>query len=137
MNGEANLLKLLQKMRPELQDGEFVFCSLEPAAASELCLSPIGQFLEEEGLTLILAKDEAEANRLDFTFPCRKITLKVHSSLEAIGFLAVVTEKLAQQGISVNAFSAYFHDHLFVPTEKAEDAMRVLGDVVRKSLRSQ
>ena len=107
MNGESKLLTLLQNMRPELQDGEFVFCSLEPAVASELCRSPIGQFLEEEGLTLILAKDEAEANHLDFTFPCRKITLKMHSSLEAIGFLAVVTENLAQQGISVNAFSAF------------------------------
>lgn len=135
MNGEANLLTLLQNMRPELQDGEFVFCSLEPAVASELCLSPIGQFLEDEGLTLILAKDEAEANQLDFAFPCRKITLKVHSSLEAIGFLAVVTEKLAQQGISVNAISAYFHDHLFVSSEKAEDAMRELNDVVKQSHR--
>lgn len=133
MNGEANLLTLLQGMRPELQDGEFVFCSLEPAIARELCVSPVGQFLEEEGLTLILAKDEAEANNLDFVFPCRKITLKVHSSLEAVGFLAVVTEKLAEHGISVNAISAYFHDHLFVPTEKAGDAMRVLNDIVEQS----
>ena len=137
MNGEANLLALLQNMRPELQDGEYVFCSVEPAVASELCLSPIGQFIEEEGLTLILTKDEAEANHLDFTFPCRKITLKVHSSLEAIGFLAVVTEKLAEHGISVNTISAYFHDLLFVPTEKADDAMRVLCDVVERSHRSQ
>ncbi|QDS94677.1 ACT domain protein [Roseimaritima multifibrata] len=136
MNGEANLRTLLQNMRPELQDGEYVFCSLEPAVVSELCLSPIGQFLEEEGLTLILAKDEAEANHLDFTFPCRKITLKVHSSLDAIGFLAIVTEKLAEHGISVNAISAYFHDHLFVPSEKAEDAIRVLSDVVEQSRRS-
>ncbi|QDT10814.1 ACT domain-containing protein [Planctomycetes bacterium K23_9] len=136
-NGEANLLTLLQNMRPELHDGEYVFCVLEPAAAADLCLSPIGQFLEEEGWTLILAKDEAEANHLDSAFPCRKITLKVHSSLDAIGFLAVVTEKLAQQGISVNATSAFFHDHLFVPSERADDAMRVLGDVVKQSHRSQ
>lgn len=135
VNSEANLLTLLQNMQPELQDGEFVFCSMDPKIASEFHFSPIGQFLEEEGLTLILAKDEAEANQLEFTFPCRKITLNVHSSLEAIGFLAVVTEKLAQHGICVNAISAYFHDHLFVPSEKAEDAMRTLSDVVKQSLR--
>lgn len=133
MNGEMNLPTLLQNMRPELQKDEYVFCSIDPAVASGLRLSPIGQFHEDEGLTLILAKDEAEANQLEFTYRCRKITLKVHSSLQAIGFLAVVTEKLAQQGISVNAISAYFHDHLFVPSDKAEDAISGLNDLVRQS----
>jgi hypothetical protein len=136
MNGEANLLKLLHGMRPELQDG-VLFCSLELAVASELGLSPIGLFLEEEGLTLTLAKDEAEANHLNFTFPCRKITLKKHSSLKAVGFLAFITEKLAQQCIRVDAISAYVHDHLFGSSEEAEDAMRVMSEVVERSLRKK
>ncbi|GAA5506062.1 ACT domain-containing protein [Novipirellula caenicola] len=129
MNGETHLQTLLKKMKPELQTGEFVFCSMPSEAASKLRLSAIGQFLEPEGLTLILAKDEAETKGLDFAFPCRMITLKVHSSLEAVGFLAVVTDKLAQRGISVNAISAYFHDHLFVPSERAAEAMNVLIDI--------
>ncbi|EMI21260.1 hypothetical protein RMSM_01807 [Rhodopirellula maiorica SM1] len=137
MNGETDLQTLLEKMEPELQMGEFVFCTMapevasDPEAASKLCFSAIGQFIEPEGLTLILAKSEAETKRLDFAYPCRMITLKVHSSLEAVGFLAAVTDKLARRGISVNAISAYFHDHLFVPSERAEEAMNVLNDIVK------
>lgn len=133
MTGETNLQMLLQNMQPVLQDGEFVFCTMEPATASSLHVSAIGQFLEVEGLTLILAKGEAEANGLDFSYVCRMITLNVHSSLEAVGFLSAVTAKLAQRGISVNAVSAYFHDHLFVPTGSADEAMTVLNDLARRT----
>lgn len=59
------------------------------------------------------------------------ITLTVHSSLEAVGFLAVITRHLAQHSISVNAVSAYHHDHLFVPVHRADEAMRLLGDMAR------
>jgi hypothetical protein len=50
----------------------------------------------------------------------------VHSSLSAIGFLSVLTSRLAQAHISVNAVSAFYHDHLFVPWESRETAMKVL-----------
>lgn len=106
--------------------GETTSCS---SAALKLRLSPIGQFIEDEGLSLILARAEAETNGLDLTYPCRMITLKIHSSLEAVGFLAAVTAKLAHRGISVNAISAYFHDHLFVPTDSADEAMNVLNEI--------
>jgi hypothetical protein len=53
----------------------------------------------------------------------------VHSSLEAVGFLATITERLAAADISVNAISAYFHDHLFVPFDKADQAMDILRQI--------
>jgi len=58
--------------------------------------------------------------------PFALITLKVHSDLMAVGFLAKITEALAKEGISVNAFSAYFHDHLLVPYGKKEGALKTL-----------
>lgn len=70
MKGETNLLTLVQNMRPELNDGEFVSCSLDPAGASEICLSPVGQYVEKEGLTLLFTKDQVKG--LDSTFACRR-----------------------------------------------------------------
>ena len=54
------------------------------------------------------------------------VTLTVHSALDAVGFLAAITTRLAAAGISVNAVSAFFHDHLFVPAERAEEAVEIL-----------
>jgi hypothetical protein len=59
-------------------------------------------------------------------FPCRMVTLTVHSALAAVGFLAATTTHLAAAGISVNAVSAFFHDYLFVPAERAEEAVEIL-----------
>ena len=42
--------------------------------------------------------------------------------------LAAITAKLAAGGISVNPVSAFYHDHLFVPADKAEMAMNLLSE---------
>jgi hypothetical protein len=46
-----------------------------------------------------------------------------------VGFLAAITARLAQAGISLNAVSAYYHDHLFVPWENRERAMQILKEL--------
>ena len=126
MNPETNLQKLLTSMEPELQAGEFVFATVSPAEFEDLQIESWGWFRESEGITLILEKQAAAAAGLETAFPSHMITLTVHSSLDAVGFLAVITEKLAAAGISVNAISAFYHDHLFVPLEKAGQAMDIL-----------
>lgn len=54
------------------------------------------------------------------------ITLNVHSSLDAVGFMAVIATGLAAEGMGVNPVAGFHHDHTFVPEGRAEDAMRVL-----------
>jgi len=61
------------------------------------------------------------------------ITLTVHSSLEAVGFLAAITGRLAEAGISVNAVSAYYHDHLFVAEHRADEALRLLQSMSKQA----
>jgi len=48
------------------------------------------------------------------------------SSLDAVGFLAAITSRLAEAGISVNAVWGYQHDHLFVPDQKATEVLNLL-----------
>jgi hypothetical protein len=79
---------------------------------------------------LIIRKDEASRAELEYSYPCRMITLAVHSALGAVGFLAAVTTRLSKAGISVNAVSAFHHDHLFVPTDRAEQALKILKTLI-------
>jgi len=131
MNAETNLQTLLASMEPELQPEEFVFTTVLPVDLRELQIKPWGWFREAEGITLILEKRSAIEAGLVYAFPSRLITLTVHSSLEAVGFLAVITERLAAAGISVNTISAYYHDHLFVPIDRVNQAIEILHQIMQ------
>ena len=133
MPGEGNLEKLLQNMNPEMHDGIFVFCSIPEDEKIPATLQPVHIFREREGTAFIIRREEAEAAGLPHQFASRMITLTVHSSLEAIGFLAAVTGRLAEAGISVNAVSAFYHDHLFVPAHRADEALRHLQNMSKQA----
>lgn len=133
MPGESNLRTLLRQMKPEMRDGIFVFCTLPDDKNIPAELAPVLVFREREGTALIVRREEAERADLPHQFASRMITLSVHSSLEAVGFLAVITARLADAGISVNAVSAFHHDHLFVPEHRASEALRLLQDLQQES----
>lgn len=126
MPGETDLKTLLRSMRPILHQEEYVFCRINTQETNYLYLNPIGTFREGEGLSLIIEREVADRAGIPYEAVFSLITLSVHSSLEAVGFLAAIATKLAEQGISVNPVSAYYHDHLFVPVSRAEEAMELL-----------
>lgn len=116
-------------MRPELDPRELVFACTSLDTLAELSRSgtiPLATFMETEGLSMVLEHSDATRVGLAYIYPCRLITLTVHSSLDAIGFVARITSALAAAGISVNPIAAYHHDHLLVPSDRAADAMAVL-----------
>jgi len=133
MSGITDLNTLLSSISPELQAGEFVFCTIPPETASPYGLNPVATFIEQEGTTLVLRRSEAESTRLSFTGTFRQITLKAHSSLEAVGLTAAVASTLTQKGISANVIAAYYHDHIFVPAARAEDAINALLELAAQS----
>ncbi|RWE64536.1 ACT domain-containing protein [Mesorhizobium sp.] len=126
MAGETDLKKLLATMTPELRPGIHVFATLPPDAPVPDSLETVMLFREREGTTVIALEEEAKAAGLATVFHCRMVTLNIHSSLEAVGFLAAITARLAAAGIGVNPVSAFYHDHLFVPADRAEEAMAIL-----------
>ncbi|MFA6154898.1 ACT domain-containing protein [Mesorhizobium sp.] len=131
MAGETDLKTLLSSMTPELRAGTYVFVSLAPDVSQPEGLEPMMIFREREGVTLIVTEDAASASRLTASFRCRMITLNIHSSLEAVGFLAAITARLASAGMGVNPVSAFYHDHLFVPADRAEEAMVLLRQLAK------
>lgn len=133
MPGETDLRTLLASMRPRLDGRTFVFVTMQGSGKTPEGIAPIMSFAEREGTTFIVAQDEALAAGIECTFPCRMITLDIHSSLEAVGFLAAILPHLAAVGIGVNPVAAYHHDHLFVPSDRAEDALAILRTIAHEA----
>ncbi len=123
---QKDLNILLASMQPELHGNQFVFCTVSEAHLEKLALKPLGLFREKEGVTLIITKEEALDSQLEYADLWALITCNIHSDLNAVGFLAAMSTALADCGIAVNAISAYYHDHLFVPASKAQQAMTLL-----------
>jgi hypothetical protein len=126
MPGERDLQTLLQNMKPDMHEGVFVFCTLPQGEEIPATIRPVHIFREREGTTVVVRREEAESAGMPYQFASRLITLEVHSSLDAVGFLAAITSRLAEAGISVNAVSAFYHDHLFVPDDRAVEALHRL-----------
>lgn len=126
MPGEVKLDTLLATMHPSLSDDQYVFLTGIHESLATRAVRPIMTFQEAEGATWIVTDREAAQLDREGTFPSRMITLNVHSALEAVGFLARIATEMAAAGISVNAVSAFYHDHLFIPASKAEEALKVL-----------
>ncbi|MEU7696639.1 ACT domain-containing protein [Microbispora sp. SCL1-1] len=131
MTGETDLRMLLSGMRPRLNPGRYVFTTVDggvPAGAR-----PVVTVAEEEGLTLVLPQQEADAAGLAYEYVAGWITLRVHSALEAVGLTAAVARELAAAGLSCNVVAGFHHDHLFVPYERVADAVALLEDLARRS----
>lgn len=130
MSGETDLSKLLSSMAPKLRDADYVFCTMVNGRYGDYPqLAPLASFVEEEGLTLVIRKAVADQHGIPYETVLKAITLMVHSSLEAVGLTAVVATKLAEKGISANVIAAYYHDHIFVQANRAEDALAALSEL--------
>jgi hypothetical protein len=112
--GERDLSQLLQDLKPRLYLKRYTF---DAAAKSVLRADQFAIVREEEGLTSIHPDPQGDWAR---------ISLEVHSSLEAVGLTGVMASRLAELGISVNVVAALHHDHLFVPWDRREDALACL-----------
>lgn len=127
MPGITNLNALLAGMEPVLGARGYVFISLPEAAYGHGAeLEPLGCFHEAQGLTLIVPQAKADDAGFAYEGVYRAITLRVHSSLSAVGLTAAVAKKLADNGISANVVAAFYHDHIFVPADRAEEALDAL-----------
>ena len=125
MNEETDLAILLKQMNPLLNNGEYVFCTVNnmehPACKKAICF-----FREQEAVTLIIEKSLADTLQLSYATICSWITLTVHSSLEAVGLTAASSNALSAAGISCNVVAAFYHDHIFVPQKDTAKAMQAL-----------
>ncbi len=120
---ERNLSRLIAALSPRLDPEPWVFVSMRNVPSDT---HPLMTFREEEGMTLIVHPDEARRLGQPGGPAFRRITLGVNSSLEAVGLTAAVASTLTAIGISANVVAGFHHDHVFVPADRAEDALACL-----------
>ena len=128
MTGETDLARLLAGMAPELRGRDWGYAVADAVPAG---IRPFATVAEDEGLTLIAPMAALQAAGLAVQGPMACITLRIHSSLAAVGLTAAVSGALAAQGISANMIAGYHHDHIFLPAADADRAMGILTGLTR------
>ena len=123
----SDLAHLLAALAPRRHPGTWAWCSLAVEAALDADAQPVATMREEEGLSVVIADEKAAERGWPVAFRAAWITLRVHSDLHAVGLTAAVADALARAGIACNVIAGVNHDHLFVPVERAGDAMHVLA----------
>jgi hypothetical protein len=130
MPGQTDLKKILESIDPYLVDESFIFMTTDQSLSSiSNTLNPIASFKENEGLSIVITQATADKNAItyDSVFSC--ISLGVHSSLESYGLISTISGELTQNNISTNVFSGYYHDHIFVQSEKADKALEIISKI--------
>ncbi|MCB6178389.1 ACT domain-containing protein [Rhodobacter sp. Har01] len=130
MTGERDLGRLLAGMRPELSAMDWGFACADRVPEA---VQPFAVVAEDEGLTLVAPMDRLRQAGLQPQGPMARITLRVHSSLVAVGLTAAVAGALAAEGISANVIAGFHHDHIFLPAAQARQAMQVLDRLSRNA----
>ncbi|MEC9067998.1 MAG: ACT domain-containing protein [Pseudomonadota bacterium] len=116
---------MIAAIQPRLDPRIWRFVLVRPDTAPQLLGTAIGTFREDEGVTAIVPA--ALAEELDIEGPdFARITLMVHSDLEGVGLTAAVSGALADAGIACNMVAAFHHDHAFVPSNRADEAIDAL-----------
>ena len=112
-------------MSPSLDDQVWAFVSVGEVSSEYVTEHALATFRETEGTTLIVPWERAEEFDV-CSEPMARITLNIHSSLEAVGLTAAVSQALASEAISANVVAGFYHDHIFVPQTTGERAVACL-----------
>jgi uncharacterized protein len=110
-------------LQPALFPDPYVFAAatgVPPGA------TPFAVIREDEAVTLVLTRDQADRLGLAYGYLAARITLSIGSDLAAVGLTAEVSRVLAAAGISCNVIAGLHHDHLFVDAARGPEALGLL-----------
>jgi hypothetical protein len=133
-----NLEQALADMRWEVLEGRFCLLGFDqPASPEDLCLlvEDPTQLIREGGETSLLVR-AARADEVLARHPGARverdlawIRFETAMAWDLVGFLALVTGRLAQAGVPVGAVCGFSRDSLFVAEAHLAPAREVLLDL--------
>jgi uncharacterized protein len=113
-------------IQPDLAAEPYVFAGADQLPPG---VDPFAIIREDEGMTLVLTRAEADRAGLRYGYAAARITLRVNSALADVGLTALVSRALAAAGISCNVIAGLAHDHLFVAWDQGHRALSLLRDL--------
>lgn len=128
MDKETNLQKILRSVRPLHNEGDYVFCEINKLSV----IDPVKIIMlikEQKGYTVIVQKETADQQKLDYSFVAAWISVLSNTSIEAIGFTATFSKALADNNISCNVVAGYHTDHLFVNKKDIFKVIEILNKI--------
>lgn len=127
--GEILLPNLLRNLRPVIAAEAYAFCVAKDARDLPPDLRVFATLREPEGVTVVAPENDLRQAGFSAAGSWAKISLDVHSSLAAVGLTAAIAHALAIKGISANILAGFYHDHVFVPWERRNDAFDILDNL--------
>jgi hypothetical protein len=121
--GEHDLQRMLASLDIDQRPGLFTFVSGDYPVLKGRAHATIA---ETEGPTYIVTVDDAISADAPVDFVGVWLTLSVWSSLTSVGLTAAFSSALAGAGVPCNVLAGYHHDHVIVPADQADEAVRVL-----------
>lgn len=122
-----DLARLLAGMEPVLADEEYGF-GLIPGrnVSTPKDLNPTATIREDEGLTVIAPLAALRRHGIAHRAGFARISLHIHSDLEAVGLTAAFATALAKAGLAANVVAGYYHDHIFTDWDRRHEALACL-----------
>jgi uncharacterized protein len=115
-------------LAPTQLPGVFVYCSLGPGQ-NVSAVDIVSSIQEPKGLSVIVRESVALENGWPILFRAAWIRFGATTDLSSLGLTAAVSTALAAAGISCNMVAGAYHDHVFVPLDRARDALALLQQI--------
>ena len=130
----TDLDQLLSHLEPAVREGEFVYATFDTVPDDLVVEATVR---EDEGTTVVLRREVADAAGIGYEYVAGWVTLTVQSSLEAVGMTAAFATALGDAGLSCNVLAGFHHDHLLVPHDRVADAVEAIRDLSRRAARGR
>jgi uncharacterized protein len=126
MAAVTDLAELLRDMTPVLHPEPYGYVVSEH---TQLLGTAFAVIREDEGVTVVATSRVLEDANLGPAQEWARITLQIHSSLDAVGLTAVFAKALGDHDISANVIAGVHHDHIFVQWGRRHDALQALQNL--------
>lgn len=144
MTLEAKIRRLLSEMEITLHPDSFTIVSINRSEEDKAkgIIADLGPFssltFDLAEVSLVVKTEQWGVLRERFEEyqeegPYRLITFDIVLDLSIVGFMAVVSRRLVDEGVSIYALSTYLRDHILVKEGDCEKAVEALRSLMAES----